>query len=182
MIKFAANLIGMNDFFEVLKYTLPSTVVFLTVYFLLKQYFEQERIKLYSLQNKERYQTSLPLKLQAYERITLFLERLKITNLVLRFPISGSKPAEYCELLSMGIQQEFEHNLVQQLYVSEKLWEIVVWTKEEILNEIDRTGHDLATTDLNTSKDVLIAHLHQKTTPILDKALSAVKKEIQLLV
>ena len=82
----------------------------------------------------------------------------------------------------MGIQQEFEHNLVQQLYVSEKLWEIVVWTKEEILNEIDRTGHDLASTDLNTSKDVLIAHLHQKTTPLLDKALSAVKKEIQLLV
>lgn len=172
----------MNDFFEVLKYTLPSTVVFLKVYFLLKQYFEQERIKLYSIQNKERFQSSLPLKLQAYERIALFLERLKITNLVLRFPISGSEPSAYCELLTMGIQQEFEHNLVQQLYVSEKLWEIVVWTKEEILNEIDRSGHELGSTDLIKAKDILITHLHQKTTPIIDKALSAVKKEIQLLV
>ncbi|MBK6545673.1 MAG: hypothetical protein IPO78_04130 [Saprospiraceae bacterium] len=171
----------MEVFFEILKYTLPSAIVFLTVYLLLKQYFEQERIKLMTAQHKERYQSSLPLKLQAYERLALFLERIRIPYLMMRFPMSDGSSSDLCKTLLLGIQQEYEHNMVQQIYVSEKLWEIIVLAKDEVLHEVDAASQQASISDLQQTKHYLVTVSHQNTSRVIDTALTAIKREIQLL-
>lgn len=167
----------MDVLFEVLKYTLPSGIVFLTVYLLLKQYIEQERFKILSIQQKERYQISLPLKLQAYERLALFLERIRIPVLMMRFPMSDGNAKNICKTLMLGIQQEFEHNMVQQIYVSEKLWEIIVLAKDETLHEVDTASQQFL--DAEQTKQFLLTTSHQNTSKVIDVALNAIKKEIQ---
>ncbi len=169
----------MDVLFEVLKYTLPSGIVFLTVYMLLKQYLESERFKMISIQKKERYQVSLPLKLQAYERLALFLERIRIPVLMLRFPMSETSSYNLCKTLLLGIQQEFEHNMVQQIYISEKLWEIIVLAKDEVLHEVDAASQQGL--DSNSIKQYLLTTSNQNTSKVIDVALNAIKKEIQLL-
>ncbi|MBK9107321.1 MAG: hypothetical protein IPM92_02785 [Saprospiraceae bacterium] len=127
----------MEFFFELLKYTLPSVVVFLTAYMLIRQYIEQENRKYYAHLQKELKQHSLPLKLQAYERLALFLERMRMHNLLMRFASADSDSQTTCKMLMLGIHQEFEHNLVQQIYVSEKLWEIIMLARNETLHALD---------------------------------------------
>lgn len=167
----------MEVLFEILKYTLPSAIVFLTVYLLLKQYFEQERIKMNVTQQKERYQISLPLKLQAYERLALFLERIRIPVLMMRFPMGDVNSNNLCKTLMLGIQQEFEHNMVQQIYISEKLWDIIVLAKDEVLHEVDAAAQQFQ--DTEKTKHYLLTIAHQNATKVIDVALHAIKKEIQ---
>lgn len=167
----------MEVFFEILKYTLPSAIVFLTVYLLLKQYIEQERFKMMTLQQKDRYQISLPLKLQAYERLALFLERIRIPVLMMRFPLRELDAKDLCKTLLLGIQQEFEHNLVQQIYVSEKLWEIIVLAKDEVLHEIDQAGQQA--NDAEQTRHMLLTSANQKASHVIDTALNAIKMEIK---
>ncbi|HMW75898.1 MAG TPA: hypothetical protein PKD40_09585, partial [Saprospiraceae bacterium] len=62
---------------------------------------------------------TLPLKLQAYERLSLFCERISIPSLILRLnqPGMNTQALRYAMLIS--IQKEFEHNITQQMYISE---------------------------------------------------------------
>lgn len=171
----------MEVFFEILKYTLPSAIVFLTVYLLLKQYFDQERIKMSAAQHKERYQSTLPLKLQAYERLALFLERIRIQNLMLRFPMAEVSPRDFGQTLMLGIHQEFEHNMVQQIYVSETLWEIIVFAKDEVLHLVDDAVGKNEGENIQTLRRYLAMEANQNASKVIDTALNAIKKEIQLL-
>jgi hypothetical protein len=169
----------MEVLFEILKYILPSAIVFLTVYLLLKNYFEQERFKMMHISQKERYQSTLPLKLQAYERLALFLERIRIPVLMLRFPVTELNSRDLCKTLMLGIQQEFEHNLVQQIYVSEQLWSIIVLTKDELMHEVDLISQQSDEVELTRHK--LYTSANQNTSRMIDTALNAIKKEIQLI-
>ena len=167
----------MEVLFEILKYTLPSAIVFLTVYLLLRQYLEQERFKMMTMQQRERYQISLPLKLQAYERLGLFLERIRIPALMMRFPLTEASAADICRTLLLGIQQEFEHNMVQQIYVSEKLWEIIVLAKDEVLHEVDAAVQQ--SRDAEQTKQILLTSANKNASRVIDTALNAIKMEIQ---
>jgi len=69
------------------------------------------------------------LRLQAYERLTLFLERISPAKLLLRVKPTGKDPQRYAQKLIEVIEQEFEHNLAQQIYVSETAWKAVKTSK-----------------------------------------------------
>ncbi|MBK9272438.1 MAG: hypothetical protein IPM48_12670 [Saprospiraceae bacterium] len=170
----------MEVFFEVLKYTLPSVVVFLTVYFLLRQYFNLERLKFQSDRFAKTQKDSLPVRLQAYERLSLFLERIRLSNLIIRFPhLKDTSAISWYQSMMMAVHQEYEHNMAMQLYVSDKLWEIVQFAKNETLNALTDAISQ------NALSDVATANLMQlETTLLADKAvntaLSAIRKEIQI--
>ena len=103
---------------EIIKITIPALVVFFTVYTLLKQFMEGQ-YKTQMLQFKQnQHKTTIPLRLQAYERLSLFCERISIPNLVLRLRNENMTAAELRMALMLGIQHEFEHNITQQVYVS----------------------------------------------------------------
>lgn len=127
----------MNSVIEVIRYTLPSIVVFLTAYFLIKEFLQMDKNRRNQDLVAERMRVSLPIRLQAYERIILFLERISPENLVMRLHKPDMSAAEFHRLLVHTVRDEFSHNLSQQLYVSLPAWEKVKNAKEEMIRQIN---------------------------------------------
>ena len=110
---------------------------------MLRMYFQHERLLRKSESQKAYREFSLPLRLQSYERLALFMERIKVSNLLLRFQSKDISAKQLVNTMMLAIQQEYEHNLVQQIYVSDKLWEIICLSKDEVLFSLDAAGQAL---------------------------------------
>jgi hypothetical protein len=110
---------------DLLKITIPALIVFLTAWIILRNMVrnDQDRRKQELILQNSR--TTTPIKLQAYERIVLFLERISLESLLVRVSSPEmSVPQLHTALLS-AIRSEFEHNLSQQIYMSQQAWEVV---------------------------------------------------------
>ncbi|MFC2175698.1 hypothetical protein ACFLR1_01840 [Bacteroidota bacterium] len=110
---------------EILKYILPSGIVFLTAYHLVKKFLDDKRDMQIMKARAESKKNVLPTKLQAYERLILFLERIEPNNLVTRVHRSSMTAKVFQHELLKTVRSEFEHNLTQQLYVSNDVWNSV---------------------------------------------------------
>ena len=116
------------------------------IYDLTKKYFDQQNnIRTLEIQQKS-LQATLPLRLQAYERLLLLCERITIPNLVGRLRTEGASASDLRMAMLMAIKQEFEHNLTQQIYVSEKLWKILLMARDNTANTLDIVAQKLPTT------------------------------------
>lgn len=119
---------------------IPALLVFLTAYFSLKQFTKKEiEVKLLELKLKDSKEIKM-LRLQAYERLALFLERISPFALIGRCiePDMISHELQYA--LVKTIRAEFEHNLSQQIYVSDNCWNLIVQSKDEIIKTINLVG------------------------------------------
>ncbi|TGE14115.1 DUF7935 family protein [Hymenobacter elongatus] len=166
--------------FDLLKSILPALIVAGSLFFLIQSYLEKDQQRRLIELRLENSKTTLPLRLQAYERVTLLLERITPNNLLIRLSSSGQTAAEYHRILVTEIRAEFEHNLSQQLYMGPETWEQVKQAKENILTMINKAYHALATpqqargTELaKRILETLIADELDPTAP----ALLAVKRE-----
>ena len=169
----------MEALLDVLKYTLPGLVVAATAYFLLKTLLEsQNRGTQLALRN-ESLKITLPLRLQAYERLTLLCDRAALPNVLLRVRMPGMTVAELRGALLLALNQEFSHNTSQQLYVSDTLWQIITLAKDEALAAVSRAAEDL---DVQSGDTEFIARLLQAAdqqgyaTP-LQRAIVAIRTE-----
>lgn len=143
--------------FEVLLEVLPSLLVFLTAFYLFRQFLggrarADDAQRITEIKRDDRKHT-LPLRLQAYERLTLFLERISPGALVLRVHKSNmTSRMLHVELLAT-IREEYEHNVTQQIYVSDRAWQQVKMAKEETLRIIniayEQTGDNPSGTALS---------------------------------
>ncbi len=158
-------------------YLLPAIVVGLIAYFFFKGHTANEEGRRRYLIQKEAQKQILPLRLQAYERITLFLERIDLTKLLVRVkPFSDSKD-DYENLLVNNIEQEFEHNLTQQIYVSPECWNIVTAAKNATIQVIRQTNMKEKDNDVDHMRKTLIQNFMDETTPS-QKAMGFIKKEV----
>ncbi|MEZ4981827.1 MAG: hypothetical protein R2769_09620 [Saprospiraceae bacterium] len=109
----------------------------------MKGFFENQRaLKHLEIRQASQKQT-IPLKLQAYERLALFCERIAIPNLLLRMREEGMTAKDLRISMLLAIQQEFEYNLTQQVYVSEQLWEIIKLARDETVNIVNEVCNEL---------------------------------------
>lgn len=121
---------------------LPLIIVFLFVYYMLKSFFDQfEKQRKQELRVKFSEET-LPLRFQAYERITLFLERIKPESLVMRIANDNMTTIELQKALLENIRQEYEHNLSQQIYVSLEAWSMVVAARQSMIQLVSTSAAD----------------------------------------
>lgn len=133
----------METFLELLKYTLPSLIMFGALYFVMNRFLDTEHRKQLMILKKENTAITTPLRLQAYERLVLFLERIVVDKLILRVSRPGMSAKLLQAALLKTVEEEFNHNLTQQLYISATTWETVKQTKEEILKIINFAGAKL---------------------------------------
>ncbi len=171
----------MEHFWEILKYTLPSLVLFLTIFFVMRNYLKNTiNLEAMRLQAKKK-QDTLPLRIQAYERLMLFCERINVEQLIYRMRQPEMKVGDLQSTLMIAIQQEFEHNLSQQIYASGNLWKIIELAKNEVLNQIVSVAGKYNPDDdsLAYSNDLISSK--SATTGILDKAKEALRSEVKLL-
>lgn len=166
----------MSQFYTFLSGIIPAVVVFLTAWYILKTFFKQEtqnrQLRLY----EEKQKLSLPVRLQAYERIVLLLERISPGNLVMRVHKPGLSAKQFQQLLVQTIREEYDHNLSQQLYVSQEAWERVKNAKEEMIQQINVAAGKLEEKDDSTelSRHLLSMSIDKLATR---KALDYLKTE-----
>jgi hypothetical protein len=115
----------MDMFFDILKITIPSVIVFLTAWVLLRNMIRNDQDKRRQELIMQNSRTILPIRLQAYERIVLFLERTSLESLLVRTNTPGMSAGQLHSALLNAIRSEFEHNLSQQIYMSQQAWEVV---------------------------------------------------------
>ncbi len=163
----------MSEILAVLKYTIPAIIVFITAYTLLKEFFAQEVKKRHIQMVEEKHKVSLPLRMQAYERIILLLERIAPKNLIMRVHGSKMTATQFHATLIKAIRDEFDHNLSQQLYISTKAWEMVKNSKEEIVRQINTCAGQLdeKATSMDLSKKIMEVSTEK----------SAIKKTIEFI-
>lgn len=128
---------------EILKYVVPALLVLLAVKFVQDSHTRQVEQRELAQVKREVMQQHLPLRLSAYERAILFLERISPEHLLARVSGSGKSVDEFRAELVQEIREEYEHNLAQQLYISPQGWEGLVQAKDEILALIHQTAQGL---------------------------------------
>jgi len=165
----------MNDLFELLKYVVPSLVVLAAAYYLLKMFLDKEAEKNQVQLRLDMQKITLPVRMQAYERLVLLLERIEPAGLMVRTNAPGMSAYELQSALVLSVRSEFEHNLSQQLYVSAKAWEMVRNAREETIKRINTAAMQLPAdaTSADLASLILINDI--------DSVHSAVKAALDLL-
>lgn len=163
---------------ESLFYILPAVVTGYVAYYMfngfLKQQYSNQQLGVLSSQKKE----ALPIKLQAYERMLLFCDRINPIKMLARVSPVSNKTEDYVSLLIATIQQEFEHNLVQQLYVSNDSWIAVQAAKQAIINKIKSIA-ETSSSASSLRENILIEYA--KEVPASETAVSILKSEVKKL-
>jgi hypothetical protein len=115
----------MDVLLDVLQITIPSLLVFLAAWLLLRNMIRNDQDRRRQEIILQNTRTVTPIRLQAYERIVLLLERITLESLVIRTSKPGMSAAQMHSALLNTIRSEFEHNLSQQIYMTQQAWEVV---------------------------------------------------------
>jgi len=170
----------MDLLIELLKMSIPAIVVSVTVVFIISGYFKNStQLKEQELMIRTR-EVSLPLRLQAFERLVLLMERISINNLLLRMGSSGMSVQDYSFQLIHTINQEFEHNLAQQLYISNAAWERVKGAKDATILLVNNCAENLdGNAPAQELVNLLVGQLSQQEIPVTTDAIFFLKKEAE---
>jgi hypothetical protein len=128
---------------DILKYTIPALIVFLTAYFLLTRYMQKDATVRAMEIKMQRDKEITVLRLQAYERLALFLERINPASIIGRVRTADMIASELQYAVVKSIREEFEHNLSQQVYISSSCWNLIVASKDEIIKTVNLIGTQL---------------------------------------
>jgi hypothetical protein len=115
----------MEALTDILKITIPALIVFFTAWVLLRNMISNDQDKRRQELILQNNHTITPIKLQAYERIVLFLERISLESLLIRVSSPDMNASQLHTAMLNAIRSEFEHNLSQQIYMSQQAWEVV---------------------------------------------------------
>ncbi len=168
---------------DILKYALAGLIVFFIGWFFIKAYLS-EKLNFQRMELKKAgLKYTLPLRLQAYERTVLFLERLNPTGMLIRLHTPGLSAREMHSLIISDIRAEYQHNISQQIYVSDRAWATVKQVKEDTISMINSAINALPenASSVDLSRAVLTHLANLETENPYDLALSIVKGDMQSL-
>jgi hypothetical protein len=163
---------------ELAFYTLPALITGGIAYYFFQMFIQNEEKRRRFQLMKENQKQALPLRLQAYERMTLFLERINPSKLLIRVTPNGNDKNSYESLLIQHIEQEFEHNLTQQLYLSNDCWTIIVTAKNTIIQIIRKTNMSDKIDSAQKLRETVLNDLLENESPS-NVALNYLKNEIK---
>ena len=172
LLVFILIIVALVVIFIVFLYQNNSTV---------KTFVENEQkktiLEIQKIQESEVRKVVTPIQLQAYERLVLFLERMTPNNLVLRCYQAGMTTQLLKDVMIQNIRDEFEHNLAQRLYVSEKTWQIIVLAKEEVLQNVNAVFNDNPDADVT----MIAQKIASFENPMGENAVINIKNEFNSL-
>ncbi len=161
---------------ESIAYILPAAVTGFVAYYMFNGFIRQQnadkKLELLAEKKKE----ALPIKLQAYERMLLFCERINPAKIVVRIQPISDKANDYLQLLLSNIEQEFEHNLVQQIYLSDTTWTAILAAKNATINKLKQVA-ETSNSANDLRENILIDY--SKALPPTDTAIGFIKNEVK---
>lgn len=170
----------MDALIEFIKILVPASIVLYAAYLMVRSFVMKDvELKRLEVRGKS-IETLLPNRLQAYERMVLFLERMAPQNLLVRLNVNGMTAREFHQLLLAEIRNEYNHNVSQQLYISENVWSMIKNAKEDLIVSINEAAGEMLpeASSLDLSKRIFEKSINKPVDP-LNHALSELKKEIQ---
>ena len=170
----------MEAIIEFGKLLIPASVVLYAVYLLVRTFLVKElESKKIEVQSKS-IAIILPNRLQAYERMTLFLERMSPQNLLVRVNTETIPARQFHQLLLSEIRNEYNHNVSQQVYIGVEVWELIKNAKEDLIVIINDAASELApdASSLDLSKKIIEKSMN-KQVDVIAHALLELKLEIQ---
>jgi hypothetical protein len=169
----------MDAIIEFGKLMIPAGLVLYAMFLMVKSFINGEIDKKHIEVRGKSIETILPTRLHAYERVCLFLERISPNNLIVRLNNGNYTAREFQQILLNEIREEYNHNVSQQLYMSEQAWELVKSGKEDLIVTINDAMSNLSSeaTGVDLSKSIFEKTVQKEPDPI-QHALLSVKKEI----
>jgi len=152
---------------DIIKYTIAGMGVVWIAFYLIKPYLDKsERIQLLEFKKSISNQT-LPLRLQAYERIVLFMERINPENMLIRLNEPGYSAADLNSIIITEVRNEYQHNITQQIYVSSRAWGVAKRVKDDTLNIVSAAFKSLpeGATSLDLGKTILVQLSQMEDNP-----------------
>ncbi|MCR4801000.1 MAG: hypothetical protein K5860_10870 [Bacteroidales bacterium] len=146
----------------------------------MKSFWDNENKKREAEQRIENAKITIPLRIQAYERLVLLLERIKPESMLLRVTTPQMTAGLLHQELLITVRAEFEHNLSQQIYVSQESWTAVKLAKDNLVRLINEEASKVAAGAPATalSEAILTTYMNQPNNPI-QNALSILKKDAE---
>lgn len=168
----------MNILFEIVQLVLPGLLVLMAVYLMQKHFWKLENDRSGNILKMEARKISLPVRLQAYERLALLMERIAPATLVLRISRPEISLYQLQQEMIQSIHEEFEHNLSQQIYISADCWSLVRSAIEQTIQQVNVT---VASLDRDVDAGTFAAHflqnvLEQSNNPA-EQALFLIRSE-----
>lgn len=153
--------------------TLGFSIVITTV---ADKFLEKQRIDIRS----KNVEITLPLRLQAYERMCLYLERITPNNLLLRLAPSATSALELQQIVLHEIREEYNHNVAQQLYISTQAWEQIVNAMNETVAVVNQAAAEVsAEAPASDLAKKIFSHVIEKEIQPSTHALKVLKEEIR---
>ncbi len=171
------------DFLEdLVKIIVPAAAVMYGMYLVVKSFLNKEferRLIEFKLKNTE---TILPIRLQAYERMALFLERISPSSLLIRLNQPSLTVAQFQQLLISQIREEMSHNFSQQVYMSDNAWKLIKTAMDDIVNVINTAAQEVPADakGVELGKKIFEKLLQRDQDPV-NQALIYLKSELQRL-
>ena len=159
---------------------IPSLIVGLTGFLIMKKLLKAEEQRGQQSKDTEKFKLIAPLRLQAYERMIMLLERIAPSQLIMRIIRNGQSAVELQSELVASIRQEFEHNLSQQVYISSNAWELIKNAREAVVSDINSAAEKLEKEATATDLAQLIFEKDiTAEASTLHKALEFLKQEVR---
>lgn len=168
------------DFMQIVFYSLPALIIGVISFYFFNSHLSNEEKMRYFLMRRDSQKEAIPFKLQALERMALFLERINPGNLLVRVKPYNDNKHDYENLLIQQIEKEFEHNLAQQIYVSDKCWHAIKATKNATIALIRKTNMSDKVDSPDKLREVILTDLLDKSAPS-STGLAYIKKEAELI-
>jgi hypothetical protein len=165
---------------EFVKILAPAAIVLYAMYLTVRSFLNKEREEKLIQIKAANTDVVAPIRLQAYERLVLLLERISPNNLISRLNTAKMSAVEFQHLLLREIREEFNHNLSQQVYTSDEAWNLVKNAKEEVVALVNRCAQEMGedATSVDLSKKIFNTLL-ESDTDITSTALVYLKDEIR---
>ena len=133
----------MEMVYDLLKITIPGALVLYLSYLLVRSFLQKQLDEIAFSVRQKNQEIVVPIRLQAYERIVLLLERITPSNLLSRLGSSDYSVEEFQQILIHEIRNEFNHNLSQQVYMSDSAWTYVITAVEQTISLINSAASNL---------------------------------------
>ncbi len=166
---------------DILKYTIPAIIVLIATSLIVNRFLISQTQRKQMAIFQEVQDTTLRLRLQAYERLVIFVERIGPRQLLPRVYNAEMTVMELRQVLTHSILTEYEYNLSQQIYVSKNVWETIKNVKEQEITMANQIAKKL---DPNApAKElytlVLDYILKAETETPVDVALAIINEEVK---
>ncbi len=167
---------------EIAKYTIPSLIVLASSYLIVQRFLISQNQRKQIAVFKEGQEITLRLKLQAYERLIVFIERMSMRNLIPRIYDSSMTVRDMQQSIIINVKAEFDHNLSQQIYVSKNVWETVKGVKEQELQMVNSLAATLNPDAPARDLHARILEVTSQTEELpTDMALKIINEEVKMV-